>query len=461
MQERSVCQRKGAKAQRKAKASRLLCVFAPLRETVLLKRIIFAALLVIMVIAAIPYGTIEPWWKAAFVCAVFAICIFAIVETLVTRSNWIEGGSVLLPMLALSALAFVQTISVGSSGVWSAISADPFQTRFFALQILALTAFLALLYRYANTRRRLRVLVYTILGVAVASAVFGILRQTTQQETGFVLPLLKQNQGFAQFVNKNHFAYLMEMAFGLGLGILLTGSIKRDRVMIYVALLLPIWTGLVLANSRGGILAMLAQVLVAALLLSPAVLGFARSSVVKLILIVVLVLGVFIGTVWVGGDRLASNFEGTKSEFHADASTSNAGVSRNEIWRASLKMFAAHPILGVGLGGYWIGITAYHDASGRMTPQEAHNDYLEVLSSGGVIGFAICVWFILVVVRRLRENFAAADGFDRAVRYGSVLGLTGVAAHSLVDFGLHIMINALVFLVLIMMATTRIEPQKQ
>ena len=431
-----------------------------MRISLLLSKGVFAALIGSIVLAAIPYGTIEPWWKAAFVCAVFAICIFAIVEMLVTRSNWIEGGSVLLPMLALSALAFLQTISFRGD-VWSAISADPFQTRFFALQLLALTAFLALLYRYANTPRRMHLLVYTILGVAVASAVFGILRQTTQQETGFVLPLLKQNQGFAQFINKNHFAYLMEMAFGLGLGILLSGSIKRDRVMIYVALLLPIWTGLVLANSRGGILAMLAQVLVAALLLSPAVLGFASSSVVKVVLIIVLVLGVLVGTFWVGGDRLASNFEATRSEFNADASSSNAGVSRNEIWRASLKMFAAHPILGVGLGGYWIGITAYHDASGRMTPQEAHNDYLEVLSSGGVIGFAICVWFILVVVRKLRENLTGADGFERAVRYGAVLGLTGVAAHSLVDFGLHIMINALVFLVLIMMATARIEPQNQ
>ena len=80
------------------------------------------------------------------------------------------------------------------------------------------------------------------------------------------------------------------------------------------------------------------------------------------------------------------NFENATSEIE---STLRQGVSRNEIWRATLKMFAAHPIVGVGLGGYWIGITAYHDASGLMTPQEAHNDYLELLSSGGLIGFAI------------------------------------------------------------------------
>jgi O-antigen ligase len=429
-----------------------------LRVKDLLNKAIFGALVGLIVIAAIPYGTVEPWWKAAFVCAVFAICIVAIVESLLSGANRIEGGWVLLPILALSILAFVQTISLGSSDVWNAISADPFQTRFFALQMLALTVFLALLYRYANTESRVRVLVFTILGVAVASAVFGILRHSTQQGIGFVLPLLKQNQGYGQFINKNHFAYLMEMAFGLGLGILIAGGIKRDRMMIYVALLLPIWTGLVLANSRGGILAMLAQVLVAALMMVssqsyPALPRSVLSSVVKVVLVVLLVAGVLFGTFWVGGDRLASNFEAARSEFRPEAATSTAGVSRNEIWRASLKMFLAHPFLGVGLGGYWIGITAYHDASGLMTPQEAHNDYLELLSSGGLFGFAIGIWFLVVVVRMVRKNLSVDTGFRRAVRFGAVLGLTGVAAHSLVDFGLHILINAVVFLTLVMFGT--------
>jgi len=412
----------------------------------LLNKAVFGALVALIMITAIPYGTVEPWWKATFVCAVFAICIVAIIESLMSGETRIEGGSILLPMLALSALAFVQTISAGSSDIWNAISADPFQTRFFALQLFALTAFLALLYRYAGTERQIRVLVYTIIGVAIASAVFGILRHTTQQQTGFVLPLLKQNQGYGQFINKNHFAYLMEMAFGLGLGMLLGGG-KRDRVVIHVALLLPIWIGLVLANSRGGILAMLAQVVVAALLLlSFQSSSVARSAALKVVLIVVLVAGVLVGTFWVGGDRLATNFEAATNEFNADAS--RARVSRNEIWRASVKMFAAHPILGVGLGGYWTGITAYHDASGLMTPQEAHNDYLELLSSAGLIGFAIGVWFVVAVVRKIRAN-----GIEGAMRLGAVIGLAGVAAHSLVDFGLHIMVNAVVFLALIMIAT--------
>src|SRR6202008_3146089 len=122
--------------------------------------------------------------------------------------------------------------------------------------------------------------------------------------------------------------------------------------------------------------------------------------------------GILFGTLWVGGDRLATNFEAATSEITSP--TTREGASRNEIWRATLKMFAAHPILGVGLGGYWIGITAYHDASGLMTPQEAHNDYLELLSSGGLIGLAVGLWFAVAVVRKIRQNLSIDKGYTRA-----------------------------------------------
>jgi O-antigen ligase len=451
---------------------------ARLRIAYLLSGGVFGALICLVVLTAIPYGTTEPWWRAAFVCAIFAICLVAIIENLLNESRGIVQVSVLLPMLTLAALAFFQTLSIGSVNFdsgrtqlqpWNAVSADPYETRFFVLQLLALTACLALLYRYAATERRIRVLVHVVIGVAVASAVFGILRQTTQQQVGFGLPLIKPNQGYGQFINKNHFAYLMEMAFGLGVGIMVAGGVKRDRILIYVALLLPVWTGLVLSNSRGGVLAMLAQVVVAALLFLS--LGIhsgadrnqrnfptiAQSITVRTVLLVVLVGGILFGTVWVGGDRLVTNFEAVGGEFNSDADVTRDGSSRNEIWRATLKMFAAHPLLGVGLGGYWIGITAYHDASGNLTPQQAHNDYLELLSSGGLLGFAVGVWFAVIVYRLARKNLSADTGFNRAVRVGAALGIAGVAVHSLVDFGLHMVTNALIFIILIMIVTAKID----
>ena len=92
------------------------------------RKLIFAGLVALIVFTSIPYGTVEPWWKAAFVCAVFAICILALIESLRNRIDRIEGASILLPMLALSLLAFLQTLSLGARteanlSVWNTISA--------------------------------------------------------------------------------------------------------------------------------------------------------------------------------------------------------------------------------------------------------------------------------------------------------------------------------------------------
>jgi O-antigen ligase len=408
----------------------------------LLSKIIFGALLCVLVITPIPYGTIEAWWKTAFICSVFAILIVSVIQIAISDSVRFYPAPVLLPLLALTVFAFFQS--------WTQISADPFQTRFFALQLAAITAFLALLYRYAATEDRVRILVYVVIGVAITTAIFGILRQTTQQQTGFLLPLLKPGQGFAQFINKNHFAYLMEMAFGLGTGLIIAGGARQKRLLVHVALLLPIWVGLVLSNSRGGILAMLTQVVIAALLL----MSFraedsrtARLVVLRAVLMVVLVAGVLVGTLWVGGDRLVSTIEAAGSDLSANTVIAREGASRNEIWRATVKLFGAHPVFGVGLGAYWPGITAHHD-------------YLELLASGGVIGLALGVWFVVSVFRLARQDLWTSTGFIRAARFGAIVGIAGVAIHSLFDFGLHLLGNAVVFLTLIMIATAQIDSRK-
>jgi O-antigen ligase len=90
-----------------------------------------------------------------------------------------------------------------------------------------------------------------------------------------------------------------------------------------------------------------------------------------------------------------------------------------------------------------------------MTPQEAHNDYLELLVSGGVVGLALGIWFAVVVCRRISENLRSPNRFRRAACYGAAIGIAGVAVHSLVDFGLHKMSNALVFTTLIVIATSK------
>ena len=446
------------------------------RVATILSRTVFLSLLSLIVLTAIPYGTSQPWWIAAFAAAIFALAILWLVEGYINQS-WFGGTlPLVLPLAALVVFALCQTLSFSNPTsnpagirfpIWNAISADPYQTRLFALWLVALTLAGVMLTRYACTEKRIRIVINVIVCVAVASALFGILRQTTQHAAGFGLPLLLPRIGYGQFINYNHFAYLMEMALGLILGLVLASGVKREQGLIYLAALLPLWTGLVLCGSRGGLIAMMAQVLVAALLFSGVkqrresnethspLLRITRSMPVRITLIVALVLGVALGTLLLGGDRLATRIEESRDQLNTDTTVLRQGVSRSEVWKATWKMFMAHPVFGVGMNGYWTAIPAFHDASGSMTPQEAHNDYLELLASGGLVGFVLAGWFVVVVVKRTRANLASPNRFRRAACFGATIGITGVAVHSLVDFGLHTIVNALVFTTLIVIATSK------
>jgi O-antigen ligase len=444
------------------------------RIAIVLQRVIFFTLLCLIPLTAIPYGSAQQWWKAAFVCVVFTLAILWLIEGSISGRWFGDTWSIALPTFALSVFALLQTVPLGNrnnlpGGItispWYAISADPYQTRFFALQLLALTVTGVLLANYGFSKSRLRITINVVIGVALASAVFGILRQTTQHSPGFGLPLLVTDSGYAQFINYNHFAYLMEMSLGLILGLVLGGGVRREQTLIYVAALLPIWIGLVLCGSRGGLIAMLAQLIAASVLFGvrarKASSREGQSKVLRTInwgpfrgaLVLVLIAGVVFGTVWLGGDRLAVRVEQTRTEFARDET--RVGVSRNDVWKASWRLFVAHPILGVGMGGYWAVIPQFHNASGTMTPQEAHNDYLELLASGGLVGLALLMWFAVVVCKRTLENLRAPNRFRRAACYGAAVGLTGVAVHSLVDFGLHTIVNALTFTTLIVIATSK------
>jgi O-antigen ligase len=171
------------------------------------------------------------------------------------------------------------------------------------------------------------------------------------------------------------------------------------------------------------------------------------------------VVGLFAyGVGWVGGEPVVSNFQNAASDFSQQEMHDNINTSRKEIWSASWQMAKAHPLAGVGIGGYWIGITKYHRASGEITPQQAHNDYLELFASGGLIGCALVAWFLVRFIGEATRRLGKADSYYRATSIGALAGIFGVAVHSFVDFGLHITINALIFFALMVIAVYKDQP---
>jgi O-antigen ligase len=174
-----------------------------------------------------------------------------------------------------------------------------------------------------------------------------------------------------------------------------------------------------------------------------------RSIATAAITIVVIVFMVAGTTIWLGGDQLSTGVETAATEINSRTDDYYEGARRRDIWRATWQMARAHPIAGAGFGAYWAEIPAYHDASGVLTPQQGHNDYLELLASGGLIGVGLLAWFLVGLIQTTRHALANFGGVQRTVAVGAVIGIVGVGVHSLVEFGLHITCNAAVFVMLL------------
>jgi len=455
------------------------------RSANVLDKIVFWGLLALIAIAVVPYGTVDAWWEAVFECAVFALTALWIFEVLL-RGTWkVRRLFILLPVILITVFAFAQTIDLpagwlatGSGRIaQNTLSIDRYQTFLTARKALALTLFVGLLLLHTSTPRRLHWLVRVVIGIGFASAVFGILRQFLQSadsETGFVFPFLFYGSGYGQFLSPNVFAYLMEMTFALLAGLVLGGGVRRERVPIYLAIVLFVWTALVLSNSRGGIVSLACQ---AIFLVFVSVnwysarrlaredarqhkwLTFVRSSLLSRIVLVVLIVGTLVtGVLWMGGERL-----GLKLAARSSVSNPNppdfGGISRTEIWRSSWEVVKHHPWTGVGFGAYFLAVPEYQVGSGLVKLEEAHNDYLDLAANGGMVAVGLAGWFIAMVILRTRSSLRSRDAYRRAAALAAAAGLLSVGVHSLVDFGLQITGISVVFaaLLVIAVADNRVE----
>jgi len=425
-------------------------------------KVIFISILVLTALVAVPYGTVEPWWIALYEVSIFTVgAFFAITNlgaslgTSTSASPADVRNSFALPQAIVKSLWAAPSLFLAFIFVQGYISADPLETRLTLFKLLALLTHAVLLYRYTSNTRRLKAVIFTLVVIAVVSSIFGIARHELQHgEVGFLLPLLKRDTGFAQFVNKNHFALLVEMSLGLTTGLILAGGVKKQFIALLGAAIIVMWTGLILTSSRGALFSMFGQ-LAFVITLSFWLKRRRRIAASVAVAICALVL-VGVSAVWMGGDLLTTRLESLSGEIRVEANDLHAGVKRVEIWNATWQLFKQHPITGSGFGAYAVAITKFHDASGKWTPEAAHNDYLELLATSGIIGTALVILFSFAFISLSRKQLRSQDTFRRAACLGALTGVVGVVLHNFVDFGLHVTANSVAFVTLIVVATKNV-----
>jgi len=87
---------------------------------------------------------------------------------------------------------------------------------------------------------------------------------------------------------------------------------------------------------------------------------------------------------------------------------------RLTLWRAAVRMFAAHPLLGVGPDNFRLSYGGYAGLRRADARVHSNNMYLEMLAGGGLLAGAAFAWLLVRAGRVLRGEGALAAGVAAA-----------------------------------------------
>lgn len=429
-------------------------------------RFIIVVLCLAIVFSTLAYGTVHYWALAIFQTGALLIIFFWAVDAWRSHTLRLSRSVLQLPLVGLILIGLVQLLPFGSNTPEAAgalsqspvhsFSFDPYSTRLALVQIVALLIYFAAALAFIDSPKRLRLFAHTIIIFGFALAIFGLVQHYTSPTKIYWLRELPQAAPFGPFVNRHHFAGYMEMTLALCLGLLFSGAVEREKRPVYIFAAVMMGIALVMTNSRGGIISLVALIFFLVLIM-----GFGRrhaaeetvekstrvrSALVRAGLALGLVVALFAGVVLLGGESALSRFVGT---VNADDPT----TGRAHFWSTSLKIIQDHPVLGVGLGAFSLAYTRYDTRNGLFRLEQAHNDYLQVLTDAGIVGLLLGLFFIGALFRASLQRRESTDTFRRGVATGALAGCFAVLVHSFFDFTLHTTSNALLFLVLAALAT--------
>ncbi len=417
----------------------------------LLDKAIVCGLLAAVVFTTLALGTVEAWSVAIFELIVVVLMLLWAAKIIVEKRLEIRIPPAALPVCALVLLGLAQSIALtGNSGQTSSLSMDVEATRGAVAVIFFLFVSFLIAANFFGTPERLRTLANFLIIFGLALAVFALVQHFTWEgKLYWVRPAASAGAGTGgPFVNRNHFAGYMEMLIPIPAALALSRATRGETRVFYgfAAAIMSIAEAASL--SRGGMVSLAAGLLFLAAISTWRSRDRSRPekkssfSLRPVFLIVVMLGAIAAGVVWVGAD-----FDILKRITH-DPLTTTLATDRRGVWGDTLTIFGAHPILGIGLGAFETVYPIYGRGDGSFVIQFAHNDYLQVLSDGGIVGGAIALWFIIVIARAVIQVTRSADPFLRALGLGSAAGVFALLVHSLFDFNLQIPSNALLFLLL-------------
>ena len=406
-----------------------------------------------LVFAPLAFGSVEPWALALLQLTVFITAARLYVKGLAVYPNALY--KTLLPaVLAIVLIGLLQAAHESPVN-------GPASLFFTAWRPATLKAVLLWLFYAAilfsvpqliTTPERFTRLIWTIFAMGVAITLLGMFQKTG--DNTMVYGLIKvPGDAFGPFINRDHGAYYLIMAAMAGLGIFFSGwrdlaahkshtrlfdllAIQLLKLVMIAALVYGIYH----TGSRGGIHSFAA---------TAAVLGFISAGFLhtrKLRLAAVLGLTLLA----VGYGAFISRNEimlGLK-----EGKLVSSVTIRLSMYKSGMEMMKDFPYLGTGLGALEYAFPPYKrpDVPALAIVQHVHSDWLELFLQTGCAGGLIYIAGLAAALFGFFRTWRHCRSFRIKALYGGALGaVLGATAHNLVEFGLQMPANSLLYYTLL------------
>lgn len=421
--------------------------------------------------SALAFGGVDP---LTFAPVEMTIIILAVVRLWlrgwppVPRPTlWVLGVVVAIPLLQIlplpshlvavispSRVALSRDIfsSIAPMGRTLALSLNRYETGSAILRLVCYVLVFLLAFQHYHSRHEQDALVTVLILLGVFEALYGLVQYNTGWQ--YIFTYAKEyytDDATGTYINRNHFAGLLEMVLPFVLARILSRRRIRESaghsrwkemfVSPFSSLLLRdmvigivIALGLLFSRSRMGIFAAMSGALLVVIL---AFLQTRRRSALVIGCLMLVIPAAY--GMWIGLTPVVARYEvlSQSGAFEED---------RLPLWRDNIVLIRDYPLLGTGLGTYrWIN-AHYQTYMLWEIFEHAHNDYMEFASDIGVPAAILLfggVWLLLL--RLIRQTLLLEGTRDRVLAGGCAGAMVSLLLHEITDFNLQIPANAMIF----------------
>lgn len=296
-------------------------------------------------------------------------------------------------------------------------------------------------WQFIRTERQVLRLACAVVVAGVAEALLGCVQYVLA--SGLLGPGGANVRVFGTFDQPNPFGGYLNLALPFALAFALFGRDVRLRWVMGGASALLLFAEY-LSGSRGALLGLAAALLV---LVS---LGWRierRVGQALAVLVPVVALAWFTRLIPARfEDKLLAQFRVNDVSLNAQLNDANfSTIERLAHWVAGLRMFRAHPLLGVGAGNYDAAYARYKVPGWDESLTHAHNYYINAAAETGALGLlallavtAAALWVVWRATHasdwRGAQPLAALAGVNtRAIAIGCAAVVVGLSIHNLTD----------------------------